>query len=83
MRQLSRLTLELKKLDNEINSLQKALNPKLFDKIILATKSVCAMKRKMFKRPEFTIPSLALKIGYALKKFILQNRVPVFTFYQI
>lgn len=44
------------------------LRPDKFDALVEATKTLCVNKISVQKRPEFDIPSLALKIGYSLKK---------------
>ncbi|XP_057666792.1 uncharacterized protein LOC130900289 [Diorhabda carinulata] len=69
MRQLGRLSLELKKQGELFQNLNEMLIPEKFDVIVNATKVVCLSQRQdTTKRPEFGIPSLALKIGYGLKK---------------
>lgn len=70
MRQLARLTIELTKKNTEINTLIDALTPEKFDAVVLATKSLCVTSTEIAKRTEFEIPSLALKIGYSLRKCI-------------
>ncbi|XP_060522328.1 uncharacterized protein LOC132699555 [Cylas formicarius] len=68
MRQLARLTLKLGEIDNSKRQLTDFLVPQMFDLIIQATKSLCVTHQNVALRPEFELPSLALKIGYALKK---------------
>lgn len=71
MRQLSRLLLELNKLSPTIKSISDSLNPEKFDLVIEATKKLTLRSEgAIVSRPTFEIPSLALKIGYALKKCI-------------
>ncbi|KAG5862139.1 hypothetical protein JTB14_035810 [Gonioctena quinquepunctata] len=68
MRQIGRLLLEIRKNNNHINSLSQCLQPRYFDSVINATKSLCLTFSSVTNRPQFGIPSLALKIGYSLKK---------------
>ncbi|KAF5304401.1 hypothetical protein FQR65_LT18870 [Abscondita terminalis] len=69
MRQLGRLTLELKKQGAIFENLCEMLAPEKFDFIINATKEICQTTRDdISKKPEYNTPSLALKIGYAIKK---------------
>ncbi|KAK4877477.1 hypothetical protein RN001_009983 [Aquatica leii] len=68
MRQLSRFTLTLRKMENSKLCLSDYLVPQKFDVIIQATKLLCVSHKNIVRRPEFEIPSLALKIGYALRK---------------
>ncbi|KAF5274676.1 hypothetical protein FQR65_LT16906 [Abscondita terminalis] len=71
MRQLGRLILHLRTINSKIQSLSDALTPENFDSVINATKKLCvSLKGSITSRSEFGIPSLALKIGYALKKCI-------------
>lgn len=76
MRQLARLTLALRNINNLPNkSLCDFLMPDMFDTIVQATKEVSAISSTdLTKKPEFKTPSLALKIGYALKKCIALER---------
>lgn len=69
MRQLSRFTIKLREIDKCGNrGLSDYLLPQKFDIIVQATKLLCVSHKSNVKRPEFEVPSLALKIGYALKK---------------
>lgn len=68
MRQLGRLLLELQRLSSNREPLMSFITPTKFDLIVTATKSLCVVKTSLTERPEFEIPSLALKIGHALKK---------------
>lgn len=68
MRQLGRFTLKMREMDNSKNRLSDYLFPEKFDQIIQAVKLLCVTHQSIDKRPQFDVPSLALKIGYALKK---------------
>lgn len=68
MRQLARITLKLREIGKTKKTLSDFLVPDMFDLIIQATKSLCATHQNSVRRPEFDTPSLALKIGYALRK---------------
>lgn len=68
MRQLARLLLQLRDIVGNEDPLINFIKPKHFDLIVRATKSLCVVKSGVTERPNFEIPSLALKIGYALKK---------------
>ncbi|KAJ8943299.1 hypothetical protein NQ314_009788 [Rhamnusium bicolor] len=70
MRQLGRLTIELAKKNTDVHKLIDALTPEKFDAVVLATKSLCVTSNEIAKRTEFGIPSLALKIGYSIRKCI-------------
>ncbi|CAH1163346.1 unnamed protein product, partial [Phaedon cochleariae] len=70
MRQLGRLTIELTKGNTNVNKLIDALTPEMFDAVVSATKSLCSTSTEEAKRTEFGIPSLALKIGYSIRKCI-------------
>lgn len=77
MRQLARLTLALNAITKNFSkSLADYLTPEKFDVVIQATKeiSMVPVKADMITRPEFHTPSLALKIGYSLKKCISIQR---------
>ncbi|KAJ8969912.1 hypothetical protein NQ314_001529 [Rhamnusium bicolor] len=70
MRQLGRLKIELKKTCDS-RSLSDWISTKYFDDIITATKSVCGNEiNPLEKVTAFKIPSLALKIGYLLRKCV-------------
>lgn len=63
------LQIALKKLLKcEVSNLTYFLRPEKFDTIVHATKELCVNQVCSQKRPEFEMPSLALKMGYALKK---------------
>ncbi|KAK4885661.1 hypothetical protein RN001_001932 [Aquatica leii] len=70
MRQLGRLTIELAKKNTHVHKLIDALTPEHFDAVVSATKSLCVTTNEIAKRTEFEIPSLALKIGYSIRKCI-------------
>lgn len=70
MRQLGRLTIELVKKNSDVHKLGDALRPEKFDAVVLATKALCVSSNEIAKRTEFEIPSLALKIGYSIRKCI-------------
>ncbi|XP_072389472.1 uncharacterized protein [Diabrotica undecimpunctata] len=76
MRQLARLTVALRKLNkNPLQSLSDFLVPEKFDIIVQATKEVSITTvDDETSRPQFKIPSLALKIGYSLQKCISIER---------
>lgn len=74
MRQLGRFTMELRSIDKSTRQLSDYLKPEKFDLIVQATKSLCVTHQTIAKRPEFEVPSLALKIGHALKKCISIKR---------
>ncbi|KAG5865996.1 hypothetical protein JTB14_006250 [Gonioctena quinquepunctata] len=68
MRQLGRLIQEVKKKYRHIDNLSHCLKPSNFECLIIATKNICSTTCSLTKRPQFKIPSLALKIGHSLKK---------------
>ncbi|KAG5892254.1 hypothetical protein JTB14_014624 [Gonioctena quinquepunctata] len=70
MRQLGRLTIEITKANTDVDKLIDALTPEKFDVIVSATKSLCSTSNEVAKRTEFGIPSLALKVGYSIRKCI-------------
>lgn len=77
MRQLARLQLALNGLDqHNSRSLSDYLTPDKFDIIVQATKKITMnpISSDSIVRPEFHTPSLALKIGFALKKCIAIQR---------
>lgn len=77
MRQLARLRSSLNSLDNNMSkSFSSYLSPEKFDLIVQATKNISmnAISSDSVVRPEFHTPSLALKIGFALKKCIAIER---------
>lgn len=65
---LGRLVLTLQEISKTSVSLVDVLKPDSFDLVVQATKKLCVTQTEKHKRPEFGMPSLALKIGYALKK---------------
>ncbi|XP_050497351.1 uncharacterized protein LOC126878588 [Diabrotica virgifera virgifera] len=76
MRQLARLVISLKKLTNSRSqTLGDFLVPEKFDVVVQATKHISlTMAASSNCRPEFHTPSLALKLGYALKKCVAIQR---------
>lgn len=46
------------------------MTPKEFDHVVPAVKNVCHAKYCAKPRPQFDIPSLALKLGYSIRKCI-------------
>ncbi|KAK4879730.1 hypothetical protein RN001_007876 [Aquatica leii] len=74
MRQIGRFFKEVNKARPDIKSLSECLKPQHFDVIIQATKTLCVTNTNIAKRTEFQTPSLALKIGHALKKCISYER---------
>lgn len=70
MRQLGRLLIELRKIDTNKIWLSDWLKPKYFDNVVSAVKNVCHEKYSIKSRPQFDIPSLALKLGYSLRKCV-------------
>ncbi|KAJ8909473.1 hypothetical protein NQ315_012787 [Exocentrus adspersus] len=70
MHQLGRLTVELAKKNTDVHKLIDAFTPEKFNAVVLATKSLCVTSNEIAKRTEFGIPSLALKIGYSIRKCI-------------
>ncbi|KAL1488528.1 hypothetical protein ABEB36_014992 [Hypothenemus hampei] len=65
MRELARLLIELRKIDNSIASLFDALKPKYFDSIIAATKIVAKYDTEKNK---YDSPTYALNMGTTLKQ---------------
>lgn len=76
MRQLARLTIALQEISkNPSQSLRDFLVPENFDLVVQATKSISmSLKSDETCRPQYHTPSLALKLGYALKKCISIER---------
>ncbi|KAK4884738.1 hypothetical protein RN001_001009 [Aquatica leii] len=70
MRQLARLVKELREVDKPKLWLSEWLNPAGFDIIVSAVKNLCKVECMRKARPTYTTPSLALKIGYHLRKCI-------------
>lgn len=70
MRQLGRLLIEIRNQNNEESTrcLKYFILPKYFDVIVNAVKKLARMEQNQNERSEFGVPSLALKIGYSLKK---------------
>ena len=71
MREVARLLLELRKLDNNEENLTYFIKPSKFDLIIKAVKNTsgfCMPKYSLGQQSGFTTPSLALKLGHNLKK---------------
>lgn len=73
MQQLRRLLKELKA-TYILSSITECLKPENFDKVVQTTKTVCVVQSKVVSRNEFQTPSLALKIGYFLKKCVSCER---------
>lgn len=74
MRQLSRLVLELRHLDSNKKWLSEWLLPEHFDIVVAAVKRVSYFSENRVRRPKFDVPSLALKLGYNIKKCICINK---------
>lgn len=72
MRQLGRLLIKLRQFDTEsrINSLANFITPQYFDVIIESVKTLCREKSHSTSRPQYDIPSLALKLGHHLRKCV-------------
>lgn len=70
MRQLARLLIQLRKMDATKIWLSDWLRPKYFDNIVSAVKNIAGVIYATKARPQFDVPSLALKLGYALRKCI-------------
>lgn len=70
MRRLGRLVLEFRKSSSKFvqASLLDCLDPKNYDIVIQAVKNLCMLELTPTDRPTLKIPSLALKIGHALRK---------------
>lgn len=75
MRELARLLLELQKVTKKDDELKKFLTPENFDEVVAAVRSLCRFEEKA-TRKTVGIPSLALKLGYSLKKclYILKGQ---------
>ncbi|KAF5274424.1 hypothetical protein FQR65_LT04340 [Abscondita terminalis] len=74
MRQIGRFFKEVHKVQSDIKCLSDCLKPQHFDVAVQATKILCVTTTNLAKRVEFQTPSLALKIGHALKKCISFER---------
>ncbi|KAF5269753.1 hypothetical protein FQR65_LT17930 [Abscondita terminalis] len=70
MRQLARLLKEARICDRSITNFDSLLKTQKFDVVIDAVKSLCQKFNDFNARPEFAIPSLALKIGHGIRKCI-------------
>ena len=68
MRNLARLLKELRKQCNNEDGLIDFISPKFFDNIISATKVLCKFSTNDELERTSKVPSLALKLGHALKK---------------
>ncbi|CAH1108062.1 unnamed protein product [Psylliodes chrysocephalus] len=66
MRQLARLLLKIKEINNDITTLYMAMKPTNFLTLIQAVKNVCVSSYESVH--SFKIPSLALKLGHHLRK---------------
>ena len=71
MRQLARLLTQLRT-DNTVTQLKDALKPECFDHIIASVKSPCSFDNASTQ--SVGTPSLALKLGHAIKKSIAIQR---------
>ena len=70
IRELSRLLIELRKTEHNPQAhLLSFIVPTMFDQVVEAVKTLCAFEVKNGKQDVGT-PSLALKIGYGLKKCV-------------
>lgn len=76
MRQLARLVIALRELCNGIShTLGDFLTPEKFDLVVQATKNISMTDHvDDYSRPNFHTPSLALKLGYSLKKCVSIQR---------
>ena len=70
MRELSRLVIQLRKIDGDPRAqLSNYIKPSCYDTVVNAVRELCTFEVKDGQRSVGT-PSLALKIGYALKKCV-------------
>ena len=70
MRELSRLVIQLRKIDVDLHpQLSSYIKPSRYDTVVNAVRELCAFEVKDGQQ-SVTTPSLALKIGYALKKCV-------------
>ena len=70
MRELSRLVIQLRKIDADPHTqLSSHIKPSRYDTVVNAVRELCAFEVKDGQQSVGT-PSLALKIGYALKKCV-------------
>ena len=69
LRQLSRLLIDLRRNNTEttLMTLKDFMKPQYFDKIIISVKNMCGFEESG-KTKTVGVPSLALKLGYSLKK---------------
>jgi hypothetical protein len=65
MRELARLVMVVRNLDSSVTWLADCLHPSKFDVVVKAGRQVCGFSNDTNK---YAIPSLALKLGHALKK---------------
>ncbi|XP_062581100.1 uncharacterized protein LOC134242919, partial [Saccostrea cucullata] len=65
MRELGRLLISLREIDEDINSLDDAIQPQKFPTVVKCTKTLCGFKDST---NSYANPSLALKLGHSLKK---------------
>lgn len=71
MRQLARLLIELRQINPNKLWLSSWLRPEYFDDIITDIKNLCSLiSTSNSDRPQFNIPSMALKLGHSLRKCI-------------
>ena len=70
MRELSRLVMQLRKIDGDPHAqLSNYIKPNRYDTVVQAVRKLCTFEVKDGQQTVET-PSLALKIGYALKKCV-------------
>lgn len=74
MRQLGRLLTEVKSIHSDIKELADCLLPSKFDVVISSVRRLCRTVNSNTNRPQFEVPSLALKLGHALKKCLNIHR---------
>jgi hypothetical protein len=65
MRELGRLLISLREFDEDIHSLEDAIQPQKFPAVVKCTRTLCGYKEDT---NSYANPSLALKLGHSLKK---------------
>ena len=65
MRELGRLIISLRELDEDIHSLEDAILPQKFPAVVKCTRTLCGFNDNT---NSYANPSLALKLGHSLKK---------------
>lgn len=70
MRQIARLLLTLNETDSAKKTLADWLHLNYFDSFVVVVKIVTSFKENLSTRSEFKVPSLALKLGHNIRKFI-------------